>query len=348
MIAAAAAATLSLGSVASAQTVIDFEDPGDAALFTTATVGNATVDLAYDYSGDTFAAPPVIPGGPPNRISVGQAPSGTGSTGIRMAARGSTGDAAGDAAVILSSLALNQNWTITVDMFQNYNGLVQGGGGSTEFSMVGLANSADVLSPFGGSADGFAFTATGEGGAAGDYRIYYTDPTDDGPQFPKANAQWFAGNDGVDANGVEPDNNFHDFYDGDTGTFDPNGTDPFGPDGAFDGSVENPNAVFSDHQTPGAAGKDWVVIEIDKVGDIVTLSYDGIAISELTLAETADGFGSVYLGYSDIFATSVPDDLADAYVLFDNLSITETPIPEPASLGLLGMAGLGLIRRRRA
>ena len=31
---------------------------------------------------------------------------------------------------------------------------------------------------------------------------------------------------------------------------------------------------------------------------------------------------------------------------FDNLRVTIPAIPEPASLGLLGLAGLGLLRRR--
>lgn len=34
-------------------------------------------------------------------------------------------------------------------------------------------------------------------------------------------------------------------------------------------------------------------------------------------------------------------------VLFDNIVVTETPVPEPAALSLLGIAGLAALRRRR-
>ncbi|MEL7237253.1 MAG: PEP-CTERM sorting domain-containing protein [Planctomycetota bacterium] len=52
------------------------------------------------------------------------------------------------------------------------------------------------------------------------------------------------------------------------------------------------------------------------------------------------GFYGIQLG-----ASGLGEDAGDAVVAFDN--IVFTPIPEPTSLGLLGVAGLALARRRR-
>lgn len=49
-------------------------------------------------------------------------------------------------------------------------------------------------------------------------------------------------------------------------------------------------------------------------------------------------------GYTD----NPNDSFVIAQTLFDNLTLNATPVPEPASLSLLGVAGLAVLRRRRA
>ena len=175
----------------------------------------------------------------------------------------------------------------------------------------------------GGTADGYAFTATGEGGAGGDYRVYYTDPSDDGSQYPKANAVWAAGGNMPDGDGNEPDNNLHDYYDDPT------------------------TGIFSSppFETAGAPGKQWVQVRVEQVGNAVSTFMNGFPISTLTLAEVADGNGNAYLSYADIFTGSVPDDLPQSFVVFDNLSVV--PEPQCMMLGLLGAFGLLARRQRR-
>lgn len=65
-----------------------------------------------------------------------------------------------------------------------------------------------------------------------------------------------------------------------------------------------------------------------------------------TLAD-GDVFVYVYETFDDPFGGTAAAE-RDALISQGTLRLTYGPIPEPASLGLLGAAGLGLMRRRRA
>jgi MYXO-CTERM domain-containing protein len=83
---------------------------------------------------------------------------------------------------------------------------------------------------------------------------------------------------------------------------------------------------------------DWTV------GTGLTVTINGVPQGPVT-----PGDGAASLGIMDhfgIFATSA--DGADGEVFFDNISFTsDNPLPEPASLSLLAVGGLAVVRRRR-
>lgn len=57
------------------------------------------------------------------------------------------------------------------------------------------------------------------------------------------------------------------------------------------------------------------------------------------------GGSNIFLGQSDINAGATTDQNRLIFGLFDNLEVTV--VPEPTSIALLGLGGLGLLARRR-
>jgi hypothetical protein len=314
---------------------VDFDNGQGASSFTTSKLINPAINYAYDYSTYSYykAAGPGFPFAQIGPIP--SAPRSVGNTtiGLRMAARTLTTDANG-----WVSAVANRNVTgpyrMTFDMWVNYNGGQDGGDGSTEFVFAGLSNTGDGylknVSAFAGSAtaasEGYALAVDGEGGTTSDYRIYYTDPTDDGPTYDKINATWAA-----PAGSPAPDSAGNPYY--------------------------SSQGLFGANETPGAPGKSWVTVVIEQPdARHVNWSFNGKLIASLTLAEDADGIGKPFLNYSDIIASGgIPggagqapgDSLADSFVIFDNVLVEA--IPEPG-MGLLGVAigGAFVTRRRRA
>jgi hypothetical protein len=82
----------------------------------------------------------------------------------------------------------------------------------------------------------------------------------------------------------------------------------------------------------------------------VTWSVDNRLLATVSPTTSTDPYsteGNVFLGYSDINATS-SNDPNDRFLLFgliDNFQVTV--IPEPAGLPLLALGALACLRRRR-
>lgn len=86
----------------------------------------------------------------------------------------------------------------------------------------------------------------------------------------------------------------------------------------------------------------WVKVTVESVGSVVNWYLNGALVDTY---DNSGGFytaGNVFLGATDPFNSSN----AGGGTIIDNVVVSA--VPEPASLSLLGAAGLSLLRRRRA
>src|SRR5205085_12372948 len=106
-------------------------------------------------------------------------------------------------------------------------------------------------------------------------------------------------------------------------------------------------ATQSGSTAAGTLGFAWHVWTIVKDTMQVTWAVDGHTIATVPLTDFTTGGSQVTLGNDDTGLSgnsSANNQLFNAEI-FDNLVITD--IPEPATLSLLALAGLPLLRRRR-
>jgi PEP-CTERM motif-containing protein len=105
---------------------------------------------------------------------------------------------------------------------------------------------------------------------------------------------------------------------------------------------------FGVNQTPANS---WVQADI-----AVTDQHDGNSRVEVyyngvnffsEIVTNADVAGAISFGYQDPFS-SISDQPDFQYGLFDNITVSDTvTVPEPASMALIGLGGLAMLRRRR-
>ena len=258
--------------------------------------GDATYDFNYDFS--TYVPQPGTTGTYP----IAQSPSSPPSAGTK-AVRFDVNIAliVSDAVTIFPTAASGlQDYTMRLDVFMNYNGPALGGVGSTEFVAVGGHGDSLVTAPplnatGASSFKGFFWTATGEGGAAQDYRYYEgnsttTTRTDTIPNW------WGVGV----INNL--DTEWQNFF------------------------------VPPTYETQGSPGKAWVVVEmvISNLGKdvVVNLTPTGgtkTLVGQWTIADASLSSGYPIIAYMDIFSSlAVPAE--DNFCLIDNLLI-EIPAP---------------------
>ena len=99
----------------------------------------------------------------------------------------------------------------------------------------------------------------------------------------------------------------------------------------------------------GATAFAWRQWEITKTSSAVTWKIDGVLVATVdsSLFPTSFGGTNFALGQMDINSGGSADANRNSLLfgLFDN--VTVDAIPEPGSLSLLALSGLGLLRRRR-
>lgn len=259
--------------------------------------------FGFDYSTNRFTRNGVTATIPP-------APNG-GGKGVKMWVN--KADATGEAAAVSlfpKGKIFSGQYALKFDMWLNYNGGAGGGSGSTEFATFGINHMGDkVIWDSTGPSDGLWFAVSGEGGAAGDYRVYYGDGFN-----PPLRAQASTALLDRDGDGVYED----EIVDG---------THPL----EFPLAVMFPAPQF---ETAGMPGKEWVRVEIRQRTNEFGMHTVTWLINDYVIGEhmAGDSFGmtsgNIMLGNMDIYA-SIADPKEDNYVIYDNVRVVDLSAVPP-------------------
>ena len=263
---------------------------------------DASADLSYDSS--TF----VQANGTGTVPDITPSPGSSTEKVLRLNANFTPSDpnAAIDAVNVYPNLvtAIGTNWSMQFNAWLNYNGPAAGGSGSTEMMFFGAMGSNTV--PFKTettpaiAGTGFAFTMTGDGGAAADYRFYSGTGT---ISANNAGATWLGGAwyNNIDAV----------WNDATTGFF--RGTQ---------------------YETVGSPSKAWVTIKMTVSGttcEVFVKRPGDAGFTSVATATVPAGTTAPVIGFSDIntFQPSTIAWAADNFTLFDNLLIDNAAASVP-------------------
>lgn len=277
-------------------------------VFGGSTSGNPdhTVLFAFDYSTNRFTRNGVT-------ATIPAAPNG-GGKGVKMWVNKNDATAE-NAAVSLfpKGKTFSGQYALKIDMWLNYNGGAGGGSGSTEFATFGINHVGDkvVWDSGSGVGDGVWFAATGEGGAAGDYRAYIGDGGSSAIRVPASSSMLDRDGDGTVEDEIV------------------DGTHP--PE--FPLAAMFPSPQF---ETAGMPSKQWVQVEIrqrtNELGSfVVTWLINNYVIAEHLAGESVGMIsGNIMLGNMDIFS-SIASPAADNFVIYDNARVVDlnstAPLP---------------------
>ncbi len=267
-------------------------------------------DFFYDYSA----------------IGVPAAPGGSSTTGLKMTAN-NTGGVFSGFSVSPTGQSFSGNYKVEFDMWQNYVGpLGAGGSGTTQLSTAGIGTNG-TTSFWAGAAtkESVSFGVTLDGGSASDYRAYSSAaPT----SYPSGNAVYQAPAGAI--------NNSAAYYASFAGV-----AAPAAQLGLYPGQTGTTDA--------GEVAFRWAHVVIEVSSGFATWSIDGLPIAKVDLSTVTLGGGNILFGHGDTNAGSSadPNDTLLNVTLIDNVVVSAI-IPEPATLGLVGMGlGLAAAARRR-
>lgn len=330
---AAVTAALGMSLAANAQVVYseNFEVDPSANWTTNAGPSVNTVDYSFDYSALGI---PAAPGGGGTRGLKLQAnlnpnipggltgpPSATSPNGTYPA-----GGVFGGVTVSPTGQSFAGDYILRFDWWGNYNGPVNGGGnGTTQVSQFGIGTAGNTTQWIGAATkESVFFAATLDGGSASDYRAYSSAAS---TSYPSGNAVYAAPGGAI--------NNTNAYY---ATPFPGGATAPAGQLAAF--------PLQTGATAAGVSGFQWNQVEIEKVGDFATWTVNGTLIATIDLTTVTLGGGNILFGHSDTNAGASTDETHPQllFTLIDNVQVV---IPEPSALALAGIAGIGILRRRR-
>lgn len=252
-------------------------------------------------------------------VGIPAAPSGTGTRGMKLQANLSSGVFGGMSASPTGQ-GFEGDYTVSFDWWESFNGPAPAGGnGSTNLGTFGIGTSGTTAQWPGATQRSIWFAATSDGASTADWRAYSS----------------AAGTGYLDASGVYAAgsrNNTNAYYAGFGGVSAPAEQIALFPQQTGTTAV-------------GTAGWAWHQVEIETKGGIVTWTVDGLLIATVDSSTCTLGGNNIFFGHSDYNATSStdPNKAALLFTLIDNIVVT----PEPASLSLLAIGSLMLLRRRR-
>jgi hypothetical protein len=286
----------------------DFDADSTATWTVNAGPSDHAVDFFFDYS----------------TVGIPSAPNSAGTTrGMKLQANQTNGIFSGFS-VSPTGQSFGGNYTVRFDWWSNFNGpFPAGGSGSTQLSTFGIGSSGAVAQwPGAPVQESVWFAATGDGNSSADWRAYSSAAPTGYPDASTVFAAVGAGN----------RNHNHPYYAG------------FGNNTAPAAQL----ALFPQQTGTtlvGSAAMEWHDVVIDVNGTLATWTVDGLLIATIDLTTVTLGGGNIFFGHSDTNATSStdPEDVNLLFTLIDNVRV----VPEPASLSLLGAAGLLALRRRK-
>ena len=234
-------------------------------------------------------------------------------TGLRMAANLSSA-AAHEVVATPTDFLVEGQYVVEFDFWINANGpFPDGGTGSTEFLGGGVGYDGTSA-----TRSGALLIIDGEGGSSRDWRMY----KDTGEQFVESGQYHIDSNNnsGVDLSGYFP-----------------------GLEAPLYQQTTYPQQTGT--LADGTGGFAWHHMTITVDSDLGTANFDvdGLSIGTLdtSIGSPVETSGYVQVMYADLF-TSVSDNPDLTFGVIDNFVVT----PEPASLTLLALAGIALLRRR--